>query len=66
MDQTVGELQSMTQDKLYDVRIMADKSLPYHIVEDLTVEVEKLRPRGADKSHGIRGLKAAVQERTQS
>jgi biopolymer transport protein ExbD len=66
MDQTVGELQSMTQDKLYDVRIMADKSLPYHIVEDLTVEVEKLRPRGPNKGHGIRGLKAAVQERTQS
>jgi biopolymer transport protein ExbD len=65
LDQTLGELQSMTGDKLYDIRIMADKSLPYATVEDLTLGVERLRPRGADKSHGIRNIRAAVQEKTQ-
>jgi biopolymer transport protein ExbD len=65
LPQTIAELNSMTQDKLYDIRVMADKSVHFSAVEEMTLQVENLRPRGPDKGHGIHRITAAVQERAQ-
>lgn len=63
LPQALERLDAQDTARLVDVRIKADRALPYHVIESLTIELEKRRPKSIQATAGVRKIYAEVSEK---